>query len=292
MMTACDAHALAISSRATTYDTAPAPLPPHCSGITMPMRPSSPVPLTVSCGKRASRSMSAAIGLIWESANSRTVAWIICCSSVKSSRMGFYLLFQELLELFRELRPLHSAPARDDGLRLRQLGEPGGDLLAALDELHLGAGCHHGRSFDRRRLSGLGVRGAEYVGSQRRDPRRLGPRHSREKLARVDRAGRDKRVPFESEPDRVGGEPDAEPCREPRHELALAARDGRKDRLRRFLGGELGGGRHPHLAPVGGEGRVLEQQYFRGAPLTELLQSGFARLVGEPHGLDPSRREP
>src|SRR2546426_5065489 len=232
MMTACDAHALAISSRATTYDTAPAPLPPHCSGITMPMRPSSPMPLTVSCGKRASRSMSAAIGLIWESANSRTVAWIICCSLVKSSRMGFYLLFQELLELFRELRhdleevgddpevgdledrclrvlvhgdddfrgphprqvldrardaeaqielrrdgpagladlepvrppagvhrrargahgsaddaaqiledhvvlrPLHPAPARDDGLRLGQLRQAGGDLLAALDELH------------------------------------------------------------------------------------------------------------------------------------------------------------
>jgi len=74
MMTAWLAHALAISSRATTYDTAPAPLPPHCSGITMPMRPSSPMPLTVSCGKRASRSISAAIGLIWESANSRTVA--------------------------------------------------------------------------------------------------------------------------------------------------------------------------------------------------------------------------
>src|SRR5438093_5075768 len=302
MITAWVAHALAISSRATTYDTAPAPLPPHCSGITMPMRPSSPMPLTVSCGKRASRSMSAAIGLIWESANSRTVAWIICCSLVKSSRMGFYLLVQELLELFRELRhdleeigddsevgdledrrlrvlvhgdddfrgphpcqvldrardaeaeielrrdgpagladlesvrppagvdggargthrradhaaqlfedhvvlrSLHSAPARDDGLCLRQLGEPGGDLLAALDELHLGTGRRHGRSFDRRRLAGLGVRGAEYVGPQRRDPRRLGPRHSREKLARVNRAGRDERVSIQREPDRVRSE--------------------------------------------------------------------------------------
>src|SRR5436309_8075083 len=112
MMTAWVAHALAISSRATTYDTAPAPLPPHCSGITMPMRPSSPIPLTVSCGKRASRSMSAAIGLMWASANSRTVARIICCSSVKSSRIFWEkgapldspLLVQELLELFRQLR--------------------------------------------------------------------------------------------------------------------------------------------------------------------------------------------
>src|SRR5512145_3019685 len=103
MTTAWLAHARAISSRATTYETAPAPLPPHRSGITMPMRPSSPIRLTVSCGKRASRSISAAIGLIWESANSRTVARIICCSSVKSGRIGPRLLLQELLELFREL---------------------------------------------------------------------------------------------------------------------------------------------------------------------------------------------
>src|SRR5438128_7984223 len=318
MMTAWVAHALATSSRATTYDTAPAPLPPHCSGITMPMRPSSPMPLTVSCGKRASRSMSAAIGLMWASANSRTVAWIICCSEVKSSRIFWEkgaagvrdaytlrppldspLLVQELLELFRELRhdleevgddpevgdledrrlrvlvhgdddfrgphprqvlnrardaeaeielrrdgpagladlepvrppagvdggprgahrgadhaaqlfedhvvlrPLHPAPARDDRLRLGQLRQAGGDLLAALDELHLGAGHRHGRSFDRRRLSGLGVRRAEHVRSERRDPRRLGPRHLREKLARVDRAGRHQGVPIEREPDRV-----------------------------------------------------------------------------------------
>src|SRR2546427_786289 len=82
MMAACDPHAFAISSTATTYDTVSAPLPPHFSGIAMPMRPSSPMRFTVSWGKRASRSISAAMGLIAVSANSRAIAWIICCSSV------------------------------------------------------------------------------------------------------------------------------------------------------------------------------------------------------------------
>src|SRR4030095_16184485 len=103
MTTAWLAHARAISARATTCATAPAPLPPHRSGIAMPMSPSSPMRLTVSCGKRQSRSISAAMGRIWEAANSRPVASIICCSSVNSSRMSFGLFLQELLELFREL---------------------------------------------------------------------------------------------------------------------------------------------------------------------------------------------
>src|SRR5215510_904417 len=82
---------------------APAPLPPQRSGIAIPMSPSSPMRLTVSCGKRQSRSISAAMGRIWESANSRTVAWIICCSSVNSSRMSLGLFVQKLLELFGQL---------------------------------------------------------------------------------------------------------------------------------------------------------------------------------------------
>ena len=52
MTTAWQAHALAISSSATTYETASAPAPPQRSGIAMPMSPSSPIRLTVSCGKR------------------------------------------------------------------------------------------------------------------------------------------------------------------------------------------------------------------------------------------------
>src|SRR2546426_1393154 len=102
MMAACDPHAFAISSTATTYDTVSAPLPPHFSGIAMPMRPSSPMRFTVSWGKRASRSISAAMGLIAVSANSRAIAWIICCSSVWSSFMRSFL--EELLELLRQLR--------------------------------------------------------------------------------------------------------------------------------------------------------------------------------------------
>src|SRR5215469_6927125 len=67
------------------------------------MSPSSPMRFTVSCGKRASRSISTAIGLIWVSANSRAVARISSCSDVRSNVTFVFLFLQELLELFREL---------------------------------------------------------------------------------------------------------------------------------------------------------------------------------------------
>src|SRR2546422_4204880 len=66
------------------------------------MSPSSPMRFTVSWGKRPSRSISAATGRIAVSANSRAIAWIICCSSVASSFMRSFL--EELLELLRQLR--------------------------------------------------------------------------------------------------------------------------------------------------------------------------------------------
>src|SRR2546422_5146603 len=87
MTTACEAHALAISSSATTYETVSAPAPPHCSGTMIPSRPSSPMRLTVSCGKRASRSISEAMGATCSWANSAAIARIICCSYVSSIRM-------------------------------------------------------------------------------------------------------------------------------------------------------------------------------------------------------------
>src|SRR2546425_5246526 len=87
MTTACEAHALAISSSATTYETVSAPAPPHCSGTMIPSRPSSPMRLTVSCGKRASRSISEAMGATCSWANSAAIARIICCSDVSSIRM-------------------------------------------------------------------------------------------------------------------------------------------------------------------------------------------------------------
>src|SRR5216117_1237843 len=102
MMAACEPHAFAISSRATTQATLSAPLPPQRSGIAMPMSPSSPMRFTVSWGKRASRSISAAMGLIAVSANSRASAWIICCSADSSSFIPSFL--EELLELLRQLR--------------------------------------------------------------------------------------------------------------------------------------------------------------------------------------------
>jgi len=85
MMTAWLAHTFAISSSAATYATVSLPPPPHRSGTAMPMRPSSPMRFTVSWGKRASRSISAAMGRIAVSANSRAIAWTICCSSLRSS---------------------------------------------------------------------------------------------------------------------------------------------------------------------------------------------------------------
>src|SRR5712691_10642162 len=48
------------------------------------MSPSSPIRRTVSCGKRASRSMAAAMGRTSLSANSRATAWIIRYSSLSS----------------------------------------------------------------------------------------------------------------------------------------------------------------------------------------------------------------
>src|ERR671922_648200 len=103
MTTACEAHAFAISSSATTYETVSAPLPPHFSGTMMPSRPSSPMRFTVSCGNRASRSISEAMGATCSCANSRAIAWIICCSSVSWNCISVLLrLLQQSLELVRE----------------------------------------------------------------------------------------------------------------------------------------------------------------------------------------------
>src|SRR5207248_6818807 len=63
--------------------------------------------------------------------------------------------------LFRSvLGALHAAAARDDDLRLGQLGQAGGDLLAPLHELHPGGGdldarLLHGRALARLALGGL-----------------------------------------------------------------------------------------------------------------------------------------
>src|SRR5215813_6268551 len=306
MTTAWLAQTRAISSSATTYAAAPAPLPPHRSGMTMPMSPSSPIRLTVSWGKRQSRSISAAIGLIWVSANSRAVARISSCSDVRSNVTSPCLFLQELLELFRELGDdleevghdpevgdledrrlrilvdrdddlrgaharqvldrarhaeaeielgrdraagladleamwppagvhcrargadrgaddaaelfedhvvlgaLHAAPAGDDGLGLGELGQPGRDFLAPLDELPLRAGRGQARALDRGGLARLTLGRTEHVGPQRRDPWRLRPRHPREQLAGVDRSGRDELVAFHRKPHRVGREAHAE----------------------------------------------------------------------------------
>src|SRR5262249_6642780 len=116
MTTACEAHALAISSSATTYDTVSAPLPPQASGTVMPSRPSSPMRLTVSCGKRASRSISEAMGATCSCANSRAMSRIIACSSVSSILMTLVsLFFQQLLELVGE-RGHHLEEIRHDAV--------------------------------------------------------------------------------------------------------------------------------------------------------------------------------
>src|SRR5262249_6870189 len=135
MTTACEAHALAISSSATTYDTVSAPLPPQASGTMIPSRPSSPMRLTVSCGKRASRSISEAMGATCSCANSRAMSRIIVCSSVSSILMILPgLLFQQLLELVGE-RGHHLEQVRHDAVvgdledrRLRILVDRDDDL--------------------------------------------------------------------------------------------------------------------------------------------------------------------
>src|SRR5262249_13623061 len=138
MTTACDAHALAISSSATTYETVSAPLPPQASGTVMPSRPSSPMRLTVSCGKRASRSISEAMGATCSCANSRAMSRIIACSSVSSILMIVptlaLLFFQQLLELVGE-RGHHLEEVRHDAVvgdledrRLRVLVDRDDDL--------------------------------------------------------------------------------------------------------------------------------------------------------------------
>src|SRR2546421_3836804 len=142
MMTPWEAQTLAISSSATTYETVSAPAPPHRSGTAMPINPSSPIFLTVSCGKRQSRSISAAIGRISPWANSRAVAWISSCSSVSFSCM--ILFFEKSLELFGQLRH-HLEEVADDAvvgdLEDRRLGV----LVDGHD--HLG-GAHAGQVLD------------------------------------------------------------------------------------------------------------------------------------------------
>src|SRR5207302_885356 len=119
----------------------------------MPISPSSPIRLTVSCGKRESRSISAAMGLIWVSANSRAVTRTrrghgraARLSDLEPQRpparvprgpRGADRGADDTAELFQDhvvLRPLHAATAGDDGLGLGELGEPCRDFLASLDE--------------------------------------------------------------------------------------------------------------------------------------------------------------
>ena len=62
------------------YDRKSAPAPPYSSGTHTPISPTSASLEKTSCGKRCSRSQSAAWGAISASASSRASAWISCCS--------------------------------------------------------------------------------------------------------------------------------------------------------------------------------------------------------------------
>src|ERR1051325_2790954 len=131
MTTAWLPHTRAISSIAIAYETASPPTPPHFSGVMIPIRPSSPIRLIVSCGKRASRSISAAMGRTSRSAKSRATSRIIRCSSVRSRFMSFV---QELLEFLRERRHDLEEVADDAVVRVLEDGRLG-FLVAGDDHL-------------------------------------------------------------------------------------------------------------------------------------------------------------
>ncbi len=84
MMTAVEAQARAISSRATTYETVSMPAPPQLSGTATPISPSSPSRAINSLGKRCSLSIAAARGAISLLARSRAVSRSRACSGVSS----------------------------------------------------------------------------------------------------------------------------------------------------------------------------------------------------------------
>ena len=75
------------SSTAIAYETVSPPAPPYCSGIGMPISPSSAISATSSTGKRLSRSSSSATGATRSRANARTVSRISSCSAVRSRSM-------------------------------------------------------------------------------------------------------------------------------------------------------------------------------------------------------------
>ena len=66
------------------YERKSAPAPPYSSGTQTPINPTCASLAKTSCGKRCSRSQSAACGAISASATSRASAWISCCSAVRS----------------------------------------------------------------------------------------------------------------------------------------------------------------------------------------------------------------
>src|SRR3954468_19436717 len=77
----------------------------------MPISPSSPSCLTVSIGKRCSRSSSSALGLTSRLAKSRTSCWISRCSSVRSKTTGAGDRIQTRHRLFA--KSSRTSPTRD-----------------------------------------------------------------------------------------------------------------------------------------------------------------------------------
>src|SRR5262245_61631628 len=143
----------------------------------MPMSPSSLIRRTVSCGKRASRSMASAIGRTSLSAKSRATAWIIACSSL---RVTFRLFLQELLEFccqqWRHFEQVaHDAVVRD--LEDRGLGV----LVHRADHLR--------RAHAREMLDGAGDAEA-HVELRRDRPTRLADLEAMRTPAGVDRGAR------------------------------------------------------------------------------------------------------
>ena len=194
---------------------------------------------------------------------------------------------QGLRQLFQDhvvLGALHAAPARQHDLGLGELGQAGGGLLAPLDERHEGVGHRHRGSLYRRRGPGPALGRPEDVGPERRHPGRPGPRRPREQLAGVHGARGHEALAVAGEGHRVGRDADAQARGQPGQALPLPRRDRAEDRPGRLLLGQPRQRADPDLAPVGREGRVLQEPDLRRAPFPQLPQAVRRRLVGEPDG--------
>ena len=144
----------------------------------------------------------------------------------------------QLLEQHEVLGALEPAAARDDDLGLGELREARLRFLPPLDEARGRGRRPEALALHRRRAARLGLRGLEDVRAQGGHPRARLPADPGQELAGIHGTRRDELAVGQAERHAVGGDPRAEPRRQPRHQLPVAARHGAPDRPRRLAPGE------------------------------------------------------